>query len=284
MDEGARTNAGSRDKDRSRSSSRLSLPGLVPTGRGEREEPDFNAKAYLDKRVMSSAQEWFNAFTMLPGMLYSLDFLVGGRWREGVGDDSTWTDDAWTGGGACLPPLPLVAGASACLLYSSCSILHHCLCAVTLAPSARVAHWSRRLDAASIHLASAIASYATTGRADYCLLTLLFNLDCIAKQFEEEIRPRRNLARTAASILLYVLPTLACDRSDIFWRFLVMFAVAGWLFVCYPVAGWSHGLFHLVLGFLPVLVIAAAMELESTRIDMAMTSRCGGVSLRGNGG
>ena len=165
---------------------------------------------------------------------------------------------------------------------SSCSILYHWKCATTLEPSKRIKHWSRRLDSVSLHFASVCASYATSGRVDYFILNIFFNLDCGLKQTEEEVRPRRNLVRIAFSIILYILPPLVYGHYALFLQFVFMFAMGGWLFVQYPVAGWSHGLFHIVLCFLPYLVIAAAMELESSQLQLTLALKCTGASLGGD--
>lgn len=271
-------------------------------------EPNFDAKAYLDKRVMTPMQERFNAITMLPGMIYSVYFILAGCWmvtsdqQENIqfqqSESSEWADIAreafgnehgWIENIGCinskafpyltaLPPLPVVAAALSCLVHSSFSVLYHWKYATTLEPSKRIKHWSRRLDHASIHFSSACACYGTSGRMDYFLLNAAFNLDCGLRQIEEKVRPRRNLVRIAMSILFYTLPVLVYGHYALFSQFFVMFAVGGWLFVQYPVAGWSHSLFHLVLTFLPYLVIAASMELESSQRQIAVAAKCAGMS------
>mmetsp|Transcript_21748 Transcript_21748/g.39227 ORF Transcript_21748/g.39227 Transcript_21748/m.39227 type:complete len:350 (-) Transcript_21748:1509-2558(-) len=272
-------------------------------------EPNFDAKAYLDKRVMTPMQERFNAITMIPGMIYSIYFIFAGCWMATSGSDqqgniqlqqnesSEWADIAreafgnehdWIENIGCinsqafpylkaLPPLPVVAAAFSGLLHSSCSVLYHYKCATTIEPSKRIKHWSRRLDHASIHFSAACASYATSGRMDYFLLNAAFNLDCGLRQIEEKVQPRRNLVRIAMSILFYILPVLVHGDYAIVFQFFVMFAVGGWLFVQYPVGGWSHSLFHLVLTFLPYLVIASAMQLESTQLQITLAAKCAGV-------
>lgn len=41
---------------------------------------EFDAKKYLDQRVMTPMQEACNALTMLPGMLFSVWFILSGSW------------------------------------------------------------------------------------------------------------------------------------------------------------------------------------------------------------
>ena len=237
-------------------------------------EPNFDAKAYLDKRVMTPMQERFNAITMIPGMIYSIYFIFAGCWMATSGSDqqeniqfqqngsgsSEWPDivreafgneHGWIENFGCinsqvfpylkaLPPLPVVAAVFSGLVHSLCSVLYHMKCATSIEPSKRIKHWSRRLDHASIHFSAACASYATSGRMDYFLLNAAFNLDCGLRQIEEKVQPRRNLVRIAMSILFYILPVLVHGDYALVFQYFVMFAVGGWLFVQYPVGGWSH--------------------------------------------
>lgn len=255
----------------------------------EEHDVDAKAKAYLDKRVMTPTQEMFNAITMIPGMIYSIYFcwMVAGH-QQG---NSEWADVAQekVENGECfdsqafpyvaaLPPLAVSAGALGTLVHSSFSVLYHWKCATSLEPSKRIKHWSRRLDHASMHLACVGAAYATSGRTDYFLLNLAFNLDSGLKQVEEKVQPRRNLTRLAMSIILYVLPTLIYGHYNIFTQFAVMFAVGGWLFVKYPFGGWSHGLFHIVITLLPHLVMTAGMQLESSQLQLTLAAKCAGMA------
>lgn len=41
---------------------------------------EFDAKAYLDQRVMTPMQEACNALTMIPGMIFSVWFVLSGSW------------------------------------------------------------------------------------------------------------------------------------------------------------------------------------------------------------
>jgi len=175
-----------------------------------------------------------------------------------------------------LPPLTIIAAALGILLHSPISMMYHWKCATSLPPSERIKHWSRRLDNAFIHVASACASYATSGRVDYLLANVAFNAYCALGQFEPKVRPRRNLLRIALSILLYLLPVVVHGHYRLFLQFVTMFALCGWLFVGYPFGGWSHGMFHLVLSTLPYLVMDATMRLESSGVQIDVAVRCGG--------
>ncbi|KAL3769681.1 hypothetical protein ACHAW5_010262 [Stephanodiscus triporus] len=276
------------------------------------EKKRFDGDAFLDKRVMTPNQERFNAITMIPGMVYTLYFILAGCWITACDrqddaavrlseDSSYWAgmasgafgdDDGWGGGGLgcvhgselpyimALPPLPVVAAAVGTLVHSPVSINYHWWYATSLDPSRRIEHWSRRLDHAFIHFSSACAAYATSGRVDFFLLNVAYNMDCAYRQFEEKVCPRRNLYRVASSIFLSVLPVLAYRHYLLFFQIFAMFAVSGWyfligftapqqLFVRYPVGGWSHGLFHLVLSFLPHLIMKVATQVESSQENKA---------------
>ena len=269
----------------------------------------FDMEAYLEKRVMTSAQEYFNAITMIPGMICSVYFILAGCWvashhrhyQEGDGDQSEgsgWVADMTSelfGFGnnehgllqsmgcinsstfpalTALPPLAIVMGALGNLVHSPVSMYYHWRCATNVEPSERITCWARRADNASIHFASICASYATSGRMDYCLLNLIFNVDSMFKQLEKEVHPRRNQMRLGCSILMYLLPVLVNGHYALFGQFILMFGLGGYLFGAYPVGGWSHGLFHIVLSFLPYLVFQAAIPLPSSQQQIKLAVNC----------
>ena len=140
--------------------------------------------------------------------------------------------------------------------------------------SKRIPHWSRRLDHAFIHFASACSAYGTTGRIDYFLLNLVFNLDCAIKQFEHKICPKRNLRRVAMSIFLYTTPVLLHGHYILYCKFLLMFVLGGFSFSRYPIGGWSHSLFHGFLAFLPYLLFSEAVQMDSSLAQMNLAARC----------
>jgi len=181
-----------------------SISSVGKGGQDDNKEPlkkldTFDVKAYLDKRLMTTTQEYFNAITMVPGICVSLYFVLSGCWTAThhqydefyQQDDNRWSDMAhelfgiesgWESYGCinsslfpaltALPPLTIVAAALGNLVHSVVSIYYHITCATTLTGGERITHWTRRLDNASIHFASIGASYATSGRLDYCLLNL----------------------------------------------------------------------------------------------------------------
>ena len=305
--------SGIRKQSRKQQKFTRSISSVGKGGQDDNKEPlkkldTFDVKAYLDKRLMTTTQECFNAITMVPGICVSFYFILSGCWTAShhqhgqidysdyqQQDDNKWTDMAhelfgiesgWESYGCinsslfpalkALPPLTIVAAALGNLVHSVVSIYYHITCATTLTSGERITHWTRRLDNASIHFASIGASYATSGRLDYLLLNLIYNVDCMYKQLEVEVHPRRNQTRLAGSILLYVLPVLVRGDYTLFLQFLLMFSLSGWLFGCYPYpfGGYAHGLFHLVLAFLPYLVFQAAIPLPSTQAQINLAVQC----------
>mmetsp|Transcript_8656 Transcript_8656/g.18488 ORF Transcript_8656/g.18488 Transcript_8656/m.18488 type:complete len:419 (-) Transcript_8656:157-1413(-) len=273
---------------------------------------NFDAQAYLDKRVMTPMQERANALTILPNMFYCMYFVLAGSWltsealentRQSVGDElgieNSMEQDGWADMAQdvfghqndflnhmgcinipmlpklyALPPLPVVAGAVGIVAHAPFSFIYHWFYATKLHPSKRVEHWSRRLDHAFIHFASACMSYATSGRMDYFLLTAAFNLDCAYRQFERRVRPRRNQIRIAISILLYTLPVLRRGYYSEFLTLVFLFLLSGWFFAAYPVGGWSHSLFHVVIGFMPHFIMTSACKLQSSQAQIEFAAKC----------
>ena len=173
-----------------------------------------------------------------------------------------------------LPPLPVVAGGLGVVVHAPFSFLYHWVYATKIHPSKRIEHWSRRLDNAAIHFAGACMSYATSGRMDYFILNAAFNMDCAYRQFERRIQPRRNLIRTVISILLYCLPVLRRGYYETFIQLITIFGLSGWLFAAYPFGGWSHSLFHVVVAFMPHLVMLSACELPSSQLQISLAAKC----------
>lgn len=195
------------------------------------------------------------------------EFVHLAEWRDNLGCIQSSSFPYLT----ALPPLPVVAAAVGILLHAPVSMMYHWAYAAT---GSGVKHWSRRLDHAFIHFASACAAYATSGRVDFFLVNVAYNMDCAYRQFEHKVRPKRNLNRIASSVLLYLLPVLVYRQYFLFFQFFVMFATCGWLFVKYPLGGWSHGVFHLVLSFLPYLIMKVATQLESSQLQIELAVKC----------
>lgn len=152
--------------------------------------------------------------------------------------------------------------------------MYHWSYATKLPPSKRLEHWSRRLDHAFIHFASACMAYATSGRTDYLLLNAIYNLDCAYRQFEVKVRPRRNQIRIAISIFLYILPVLCRGYFEDFAKLVLIFTLSGWFFVTYPIGGWSHAMFHVIIAFLPHVIMNSACKLHVSQQQIELAAQC----------
>ena len=173
-----------------------------------------------------------------------------------------------------LPPLPVLAAAIGIVVHAPFSFLYHWSYATKLHPSKRIEHWSRRLDHAFIHVASACMSYATSGRVDYFLMTAAYNLDCAYRQFEQRVRPRRNQIRIAISIFLYVIPVLWRGFYRDFVLLVCIFMLSGWFFIVYPIGGWSHATFHVFISFLPHIIMVSASWHHISQQQIELATRC----------
>ena len=173
-----------------------------------------------------------------------------------------------------LPPMTVVAVAIGIICHAPFSFLYHYKYAHSLAGTSRTTHWSRRMDQSMIHFGSACVSYATSGSWDYFVANVLFNLECCVRQFQHKVRPRRNQIRIGISIIFYVLPILRRGDLELFLQVMTVVAVGGWLFILYPIGGWSHTAFHLVLAFLPPLLMMAATELPASQEQLRLAATC----------
>ena len=279
-----------------------------------RKSKKFNYQEFNDKRVMSALQERWNAITMIPVMLYGFYFILAGCWltsehiemvrqrnemevinnenrldnwmvwaKSLFGDAQEFQEDSisagcisisWLPHFHALPPLPVIAGAMGVVTHAPFSFLYHWRYATKLHPSKRLEHWSRRLDHAFIHFASACMAYATSGNINYFALNAVYNLDCAYKQFEEKVRPRRNQTRIAMSILLYILPVFQRECYGDFAQLILIFTLGGWFFITYPIGGWSHAMFHLVIAFLPHVIMVSACKLSISQQQLELAAQC----------
>lgn len=261
---------------------------------------EFDVGAYMDGREMTAAQEKWNAITVVPNPIYCLHFLLAGRWlsqdaielarvatkgledldptvenfntfvEEGGCIDSNWFPNLH----AC-PPLPVIAVALGIVLHAPFSFLYHWHYASRLPPGmARIDHWSRRLDHAFIHVISALMSYGTSGRWDYFLANLMYNLECIHRQFRKKVRPRANKIRILISLIAYTIPILRRGEITLFLELWLVFVTAAWLFAAYPIGGWSHAAFHAAIALAPPLLLVAASRLEASQGQIAIAARC----------
>ena len=73
----------SRSSDSNSNSSSSSSLDELDEKKKKRPKDTFDAKAYLDNRVMSPLQEACNAISMLPQMIFSAYFVLSGSWAKG---------------------------------------------------------------------------------------------------------------------------------------------------------------------------------------------------------
>jgi hypothetical protein len=253
---------------------------------------EFDVDKYMASREMTPFQERMNAVTVMPGAFYCIMFLLSGAWlnKSFVEENGYEMMNTNTGaifdGSQCLslsgmphlhavPPLPLIAAATGIVLHAPFSFIYHWKFAHRLpAGFARTNHWSRRMDQAMIHFCSATMAYATSGRLDFFLVNAVFNADCIYRQFLKRVRPRRNQARIYISVVAYTIPILRRGDMVLFGQIWSLFAISGWLFSQYPIGGWSHSAFHVVMAFVPPLLMAAAVDLPASQDQLKVAAQC----------
>jgi hypothetical protein len=146
---------------------------------------------YMNRRTMTPLQERMNGFTMLVGALYGLYYCFSGVWlwdNDRVdptiftvasdlkcGESLSWLIKDLN----AMPPLPMVFISIGLAAHAPVSFLYHWHYCTTLPPGKpRFDHWSRKLDQAFIHVASAFVSYGTSGRWDYFALNVMYNAYC----------------------------------------------------------------------------------------------------------
>lgn len=146
---------------------------------------------YMNRRTMTPLQERMNGFTMLVGALYGFYYCSSGVWLWD-NDQVDLTAFTLASDLQCgklfrwiikdlhaMPPLPMVFIAIGLAAHAPISFVYHWHYCTTLPPGKpRFDHWSRKLDQAFIHVASAFVSYGTSGRWDYFALNVVYNAYC----------------------------------------------------------------------------------------------------------
>jgi hypothetical protein len=255
---------------------------------------DLAVDKYMAKREMTPVQERMNALTVVPTFIYCFYFLLSGAWldqdaideaREEFGNGEKLFVDV-DPDMMCissnifpnlhsLPPLPVVAAAAGIVMHAPFSFIYHWTYAHRLpAGIVKMNHWSRRMDQAMIHVISAAWAYATSGNLYYFIANLMFNLDCICRQFDPKVRPRRNQTRIAISCIAYMIPYFNRGEILLLIQLGAIYGLSGWLFAAYPIGGWSHSAFHLVIALAPPLVFAAALQLPTSQHRIQIAAQC----------
>lgn len=257
---------------------------------------------YMASREMTPFQERVNALTVMPGFVFCLVFLLTGSWMskdlvaeamknlefEGEQDLSAAFQDSntcidWSSlplaGGVfqnlhAIPPLSVIAVILGIVAHAPFSFLYHWKYAHVLSPAERTNHWSRRMDQSMLHVQSCLSTYATSGALDFFLVNALFNADSIYRQFEKVVRPRRNQGRLGVAIVAWTIPILKRGDFEMFTQVFSLLAFGIFLFIRYPIGGWSHAAFHLVLVPLMPMLMQIALELDSAQDELAGAARC----------
>lgn len=250
----------------------------------------LDLQQYMAKREMTATQERWNALTIIPSPIYCLYFLLAACWMDeslivqaatttpnfnnNIQQHYCFQPTFWHSMPA-LPPWPILAVAFGIIVHAPFSFLYHWKYAHALpAGAARTTHWSRRMDQIMIHVASTCMAFGTSGNWDFFLANVLFNGDSIYRQLQTKVRPRRNKIRIGISILAYTIPILKRGDFATFFLFWVIMGISGWLFVEYPIGGWSHAAFHLVVALEPPIIMMSAMQLPSVQEQLQVAAQC----------
>ena len=270
-------------------------------------QTDVDVETYMAKRSMTALQERWNAITILPNPLFCLYYLWSAAWvvlqqpqpqqpesehwssvesLDKFGTDTPnlnwWNRLFVTDEHGCLPgypdyhsmpalpPLPLVAVFVGIALHAPFSFLYHWQYAFEHGAK----HWSRRMDQAMIHVCSACFSYAATGNIPFFTANVVYNLICCHRLFSPHERPLRNQARIIVSVLLYTLPILYRGDVTLFGQLWIVFLVSGWCFATYPLGGWSHTVFHLIIALKPQLMLRVAATLPAAAAQLELAAYC----------
>ena len=279
---------------------------IVETDKRDKTHQTINVEVdlekYMSSREMTPFQERMNALTMIPAPVFCFVYILSGNWmsktlvaeaamRNLVDQDpdmtATFQDSnacidwsslpmvGWILGNLhALPPLSVLTIMLGIVAHAPFSFLYHWKYAHTLSPSERTNHWSRRMDQSMLHVQSCLSAYATSGHVDFFLVNAIFNIDCIYRQFEPLVRPRRNQGRLGVAIVAWTIPILRRGDFEMFAQVIFLLATGIYLFIRYPIGGWSHAAFHLVLLPLMPLLMQIAVGLDSSQDELYGAARC----------
>jgi hypothetical protein len=252
--------------------------------------PEFKSK----KRHMSRNQEIWNAMTILLPAGFVVYYLFSGSFVE-EGDilrakgsleaDSSFEDTMNQSGDGhrcisspyfpalhALPPMTTISVALGYILHSPCSILYHFLCAFKLETGQkRMDHWSRRLDQSMIHIMGCFVNFGISGSVKYSLMTLAFSIDSIVRLFQPGFRPKGNQIRMLISLLFGVMPAFMYGYYVDVIKMVLIYGIAGWMFAAYPLGGYSHCIFHVVMALVTPLQLGMSTRhmISQEAIDIA---------------
>lgn len=120
--------------------------------------------------------------------------------------------------------------------------------------------WSRRLDNSFIHVSAACIAFGTShGSVPYLVACALFNAVAIARHWQDEVHIYRNQNMTLTSIMLYIAPMIwRRDVANLAAAMMSLFP-AGMIFRTYACGGYSHAIFHVLMGLFAVDVLNSAL-------------------------
>lgn len=249
---------------------------------------DLEAEKYLSKREMTPLQEKLNGLTTLPAGIYCAIFCLTGSWlgqsliQQAHKDAASGTDfqgegclsSSWFPNLHAMPPLPVIAGAMSMILHMPFSFIYHFVYAHTMSQAARIDHWSRRMDQTMLHVYSSLLSYAFSGRMDFFLVNLIFNVDSAYLQWEKKIVPLRNQTRLILSIFSFTLPILERGDYSYFCQIWGTMGTAFAVFALYPFGGWSHTVFHLIFLTVPPMMMKYIPTLPASQDQLHLAAQC----------
>jgi hypothetical protein len=266
---------------------------------------DVDAEKYMASRQMTPLQERVNALTMIPPAMLWIWFVLSDRWipqplleeaRQELEVDRLSFDEAtaaWDAHEMCmdwsnsaslwrwlfqnmhaLPSLPILITAFGVVFHMPFSFVYHWKYANVLSPAMRTDHWSRRMDQAVLHISSAMTAFGTSGDWVYFLITGLFAADSFYRQLQPKVQPKRNQTRLGLAILAWTLPVLKRGDLDMFLQIWGLLGTGLFLFVKYPIGGWSHAAFHVVLTPVMPLVMVVGTSLPASQEYLKAAAHC----------
>lgn len=262
------------------------------TGPKFHDDLDVISKRALE-RGMNTTQEVWNAITMLIAPCYCIYYLLSGSWLSAAhlekysvlesfepslsfaGAHVGCIQSSFFPNFHALPPSTVIAIVTGMVLHAPASIIYHLLCAFKIPQGpARINHWSRRLDQAMIHVISILWSFASSGNGRYTLLSMVINLDSIYGLYQRQFCPRKIVRRFAMALIIQTLPIFLKGDGPLSVKLILIFITSGWLFTRYPLGGYSHGMFHIVIAFAPPLVLAASTQLPVAQDQIRFAAEC----------
>lgn len=253
----------------------------------------FEKSDYIARRIMSATQERWNGYTVLPSSLFCLWYCLSGAWKwlftNNMYSSSSFVSDVDQASMHCdavssapfsLPPLPVMAVALGVILHAPFSFVYHWHFCVILPPGqARFDHWSRRLDQSFIHVASAFLSFGTSGSSVYFLCNAIYNGSCLLRLMRAKTAtPVQTQLRILISMILYSAPLITRGEIQAFFWLWVVLSLSVFFFVTYPIRGWSHCAFHIVVGLAPPILLHSASTLEMSQKFIMQAAQCSSMS------